>query len=184
MRRRRAALAAALLAGGCIHPPRPATPSPARDWQQVEIAAQSAAIEGRYAAADSALAAFAERNPSSAESREVHYWRALFALDPANRTGSTAEARRQLDAYLADTGLVLHRTEAGMLRRVTATMDSLRIRGTLASAAGDSARTALAASTAREADAQKENQRLKDELDKTTTELERIRKRLSERKPF
>lgn len=183
MTHRLAALAAALLIAGCTRHVRTGPTAPELSWDQAVSAAQFAALAGRYAEADTILVTFARRNPTHPEAREVGYWRALFAFDPANKSGSGAETRRRLDAYLADTGLVLHRYEAGVLRRVTGTLDSLRARTDAALATVDSARTEIQASAAREADAQKETQRLKDELDRTTAELERIRKRLSERRP-
>ena len=109
----------------------------------------------------------------------------MFKLDPANRSGSPRAATERLDEYLADSTATLHRTEAATLRRIAAALDSLTQRPTVvASAADDPARAAEAQQAQqREDELQKENQRLKDQLDKTNAELERIKKRLQERTP-
>ena len=179
------ALATALTITACSRPlhQQSALP-PLGNWEQTLTAAQLAAGQSRFDDADYILTAFSQRHPNAPESREVNFWRALFRLDPANTHASTSLARENLQAYLSDSSLVLHRTEAIILRSVAGAMDSLQRRADSTAHAADAAKMdAAAASVAQNADLQKENQRLKDELDKRTAELERIKKRLSERKP-
>jgi hypothetical protein len=179
------ALATALTITACSRPlhQQSALP-PLGNWEQTLTAAQLAAGQSRFDDADYILTAFSQRHPNAPESREVNFWRALFRLDPANTHASTSLARENLQAYLSDSSLVLHRTEAIILRSVAGAMDSLQRRADSTAHAADAAKIdAAAASVAQNADLQKENQRLKDELDKRTAELERIKKRLSERKP-
>jgi TolA-binding protein len=159
-------------------------PPAAGDWLSTLTNAKTAATQGHFDDADHALYDFAQRYPGSPESREATYWRALFKLDPANRSGSPRAATERLDEYLADTAATLHRTEAATLRRIAAALDSLTQRPVAAAAPSDPARMAEAQQAAqRQDDLEKENQRLKDQLDKTNAELDRIKKRLKERTP-
>ena len=153
-----------------------------RDWPAALASAQQAAQEGRYDAADRELSFFAERNPGTLQARETAYWRSMFLLDPANDGGDPAAALEQLQRYLADSlTFAPHRGEALMLRRLAVALDSLR--QSTVSTASATARTAADAATAkeRETELEKQNQALKDQLEKTTAELERIKKRLAER---
>lgn len=183
--KRLVALATALAITACARPihQQSALP-PLGNWEQTLTAAELAAAQSRFDDAEYILTAFSQRHPNAPETREVNFWRALFRLDPANTKANTRLARESLDAYLNDSSLVLHRTEAVVLRSVAEAMDSLQRRADSTAHVADAARIdAAAASVAQNADLQKENQRLKDELDKRTAELERIKKRLSERKP-
>ena len=158
-------------------------PPDADDWIGTITAAKNEVALGHFDDADKALYDFVQRYPSSPEAREATYWRALFKLDPANRDGSPRAATERLDEYLADTTATLHRAEASTLRRIAAEFDSLAQRVPVA-AANDSARIADAQKAQeREDDLQKEIKTLRDQLDKTNAELERIKKRLQERGP-
>jgi TolA-binding protein len=158
-------------------------PPAADDWIGTITAAKNQVALGHFDDADKALYEFEQRYPSSPEAREATYWRALFKLDPANRGGSPRAATERLDEYLADTTASLHRAEAATLRRIAAELDSLAQR-TPVVASNDSARLADAQKAQqREDDLQKEIKGLRDQLDKTNAELERIKKRLQERTP-
>ncbi|HJU90055.1 MAG TPA: hypothetical protein VJ672_11715 [Gemmatimonadaceae bacterium] len=154
-----------------------------RDWPAALASAQQAAAEGRYDAADRELSFFAERNPGTLQAREASYWRAMFLLDPANDGGDPTAALAQLQRYLTDSlAFTPHRGEAMMLRRLATELDSLR-RSTVSVATATARTTADSAATAkeREIELEKQNQALKEQLEKTTAELERIKKRLAER---
>ncbi|HJR43607.1 MAG TPA: hypothetical protein VJ812_16040 [Gemmatimonadaceae bacterium] len=153
-----------------------------RDWPTVLASAQQAANEGRYDAAERELALFAERNPGTLQAREAAYWRAMLLLDPANEGGDPGGALEQIERYLADSATFTpHRGEALLIRRLASQLDSLRRSSTEVTSA--SARTAADAATAkeRETELEKQNQALKEQLEKTMAELERIKKRLAER---
>jgi hypothetical protein len=113
------------------------------------------------------------------------FWRGVFALEPANSSGSVHSARTAFDTYLADSGTLVHRAEASALGRATRVIDSLaRARATDSVpavhlvVADDTLR-----SSAHELELLKNMKRLQDSLDKTTAELDRIKKRLSTGKP-
>jgi chaperonin cofactor prefoldin len=180
--RRTLAGIALLLSIGCVRAIHHSLPASARDWVTTLTIAKTAAAEGRFNDADRTLYDFARQYGSAPEAHEVTYWRAVFKLDPANRGGSTRTAIEQLDAYLADSTNATHRTEAALLRRVALELDSLQQPRPVATTTelvepdhtDDSARAAQ-----REQALQTEIQRLKDQLDKATAELDRIKRRLT-----
>jgi hypothetical protein len=177
-------LAIVIAISGCATSVRRTMPPAAQEWITTLETAKSAAAEGRYEEADRALYNYAQRYSGAAEAREATYWRAVFKLDPANHGGSTWTAKEHLDHYLSDTTGALHRTEAVTLRRLAAEIDSLSHAREPVIAAADSQRVADAEKARqREDELQKENQRLKDLLDKTTQELDRIKKRLTDKNP-
>ncbi|HET7552427.1 MAG TPA: hypothetical protein VFK04_14150 [Gemmatimonadaceae bacterium] len=187
MRRLRASagLASLLLAfAGCATAVHRSMPQAAGEWIDVLGSAKEAAAEGRYSDADRALQDFMLAYAGAPEAREAAYWRAVLTLDPANRGGDTRNAEKQLEEYLADTASTLHRTEALALNRLAAVIDSLGRTHRISISSSDAARAEQAErADQREAELQKEIQRLKEQLDKTTAELERIKKRLSEKNP-
>ena len=130
----------------------------AASWAATLVAAQRDVERGRHADADRTLREFAERAPGSPEAAGALYWRALIMLDPASRTGSTREASALLERYLASDVPLIHRTEAMVLQRVA---------------------SAAAAASSRPATSDSEVKALKEELEQTRAELERIRKRLA-----
>ncbi|HEY7896286.1 MAG TPA: hypothetical protein VIC24_15395 [Gemmatimonadaceae bacterium] len=172
-----------LLAACATTSARRTMPPAADDWIGTIAGAKNQVALGHFDDADKSLYEFVQRYPSSPEAREATFWRALFKLDPANRGGSPRAATERLDEYLADTATSLHRAEASTLRRIAATFDSLAQRAPVV-AVNDSARLADAQKAQeREDEMQKEMKALKDQLDKTNAELERIKKRLQERTP-
>ncbi|MDQ6887125.1 MAG: hypothetical protein M3068_07490 [Gemmatimonadota bacterium] len=143
-----------------------------QEWVAALTAAQRSVLEGRYDDADRTLATFASTHPASPETRECAYWRGVFLLDPANHGMNLSAATTHLGFYLADSTRALHVGEARILRRLAASLDSLQ----------QLAATSRKAGTA-DAELTKENQRLKDQLDKTTAELDRIKRRLASPRP-
>lgn len=192
-----------LLAGalaGCAQISHVVGPAPARNWPGALSSAQHAAARGEFDVADTTLADFARRYPTSREALETAYWRAVYALDPSNRAESIGGAMASLDAYLADTRPRDHVLEATTLRRVAGQLDALnRIAANAIAQAKDATAAAAIARalsdsrvdssrppgstepTPSAADA--EIKRLKDELAKANAELERIRRRLAQPPP-
>jgi hypothetical protein len=175
-----------VLAAGCVRrqesAPEPGVRWATRDWPTALAAAQAAALERRFADADREMELYAQRNPGTPQARESSYWRALFRIDPANDGGDARAALDQIDRYLADSvSYSPRRAEALTLRRLAITLDSLdRASGELAMTTARSEEGAAAAATARERETElvRQNQQLKEQLEKTTAELERIKKRL------
>lgn len=175
-----------LALGACAQPrARDASVTPGEmwtttDWPSTLAVAQQAALEGRFADAERELATYADRVPGTPQSIETRYWRALFLLDPANPERDPSAAIGHLDRYVADPErYAAHHAEALVLRRLAATLDSVATARRLASRA-DSAPTTDTART-REAELVKQNQQLREQLERTNAELERIKRRLAER---
>jgi hypothetical protein len=160
-------------------------PTSAREWLTALTYAKAAASAGRYDEADRTLSEFAQLFAGAPETHEAVYWRAVFKLDPVNPSANPHAAVEQLDAYLADSASALHLTEAVVLRRLALSLDSLSQNQnrivTIRPPAITSEPTPDDAVVAqeREQELQKEVQRLKDQLDRRTAELERIKKRLA-----
>ena len=133
-------------------------------WPIALIAAQSDAERGRHADADRTLREFAAEHERSPEALESTYWRAVFMLDPANTTATARDATTLLERYLGSAAPLAHRAEATVLARVAKALAAPR--ETAPPRAPDAAREA-------------EIKALKDELEQTKAELERIKKRLA-----
>jgi len=173
-------------------------PAPVRVWPSTLERSQRFAARGEFDSADSTLASFATRYPTSDEALETSFWRAMYALDPSNRAESVSTAIGLLDTYLADTRSRNHVLEATTLRRVAGQLDALNRLASSAIAQAKDANAAAAIaralsdarietpraqseSTSTSSDA--EIKRLKDELAKANAELERIRRRLAQPPP-
>ncbi len=138
----------------------------AASWATTLVAAQRDVERGRYAEADRTLREFADRAGRSPDAAETLYWRAVFMLDPASPAGSIREAAALLGRYLGADVPLTHRSEAVVLQRVATALGSGREGVPGRSAASDAVREA-------------EMKTLKDELEQTKAELERIKKRLA-----
>jgi septin family protein len=165
----------ALLAGCVARHQRPPEPTRAEQLLEVVTRARVAAASGQRDEADALLGRFIEANPSTPESREAAYWRAILRLEGATSRADRDEAKRGLETYLGDTAMTAHISEATILRRLLSTVDSM-------SQATDSATTAARqAAESREEELKKEIQSLKEQLEKTNEELTRIKRRLGSR---
>jgi len=177
-------LVGAAVAVGCAHP-RARHPSPnLAAWNTIFDSAQRLAADTEYDAADSLLASFAQGVPGTPEANEATFWRGIFLLSRENPGASAHAATQAFDDYVGS-GAVEHRTEAMALRRTTHVIDSLTKARSLDSlpavhllVSDDSTK-----STAREQEMAKTVKQLQDSLNKTTAELDRIKKRLSTGKP-
>lgn len=167
-------------------------------WSDALVGAQARAAKGDFDGADSALAAYATSHPGSNEALETTFWRALFKLDPSNRSASPTQAVASLDGYLSDPRPKQHGSEALTLRRAGAQLEGLNKMAANASSqaanatnaatnakaaaadAKDAAKAADAAASAAVDAKDTEIKRLKDELAKANAELDRIKKRLSQ----
>jgi hypothetical protein len=180
-----------------LHTSPPGPPSAERAWRPTLASAQGFAARGEFAAADSALAAFATRYPGSSQALETDYWRSVYRLDPGNRDLSIEVAMVSLDGYLADTRVHEHTAEARTLRRIAGELDRLnRLAGNAltqqnkdasavpsARVGGNDPTTQPAKPSADAQAAADEIKRLKEELAKANAELERIRRRLAQPPP-
>jgi TolA-binding protein len=183
----------------CTERPLFLQPRPVREWPATLQAAKEAARTGRYAPADSVLAQFESRHPTSYEGRLAAYWRALLLADPANPQSSPAEAIRAINRYFAGRPTSDTYDEANILRRILQNLDSLTreiaqaerliAEAEVAAAQPPPARPAAPAEgrdprPARESrNLVAEVRRLRDELSRANQELERVRRRLQEQRP-
>ena len=185
MRVGRLLLVCAAVVAGCTHPRARTRVSPDNTWATTLDSAQRLAADSDFDGADSAFAAYVRGAPTSVGAREATFWHAVWLLDPANKKGSPGAAAQLLGDYLADSGSPPHAAEARALRRLTIRMDSLSRTRELDSVpamhlvvSDDSTK-----SSAREQEMAKTVKQLQDSLNKTTAELDRIKKRLSTGKP-
>ncbi len=177
--------AALLLAAiGCRAKPQPVVapapvialpaPPPVSMWPTTLADILRDAEAGQYDAADRRLTQHALDNPGTADGAESDFWRAMLKADPANPVRTVRERMALLDAYLAATPVVPARhLEASIMRRLLDMVDST----------GAVLTTVRASAETRQRTRDEEIKRLTDELDRTTAELERIRKRLTNRPP-
>jgi hypothetical protein len=135
-------------------------------WPVALIAAQSDADRGRHAEADRRLREFAAEHARSPEAVESTYWRAVFMLDPSNTAATAREAGALLERYLATSAPLIHRAEATVLQRIAKALAAPRDPAPAPARSPEPSRDA-------------EVKALKDELEQTKAELERIKKRLS-----
>lgn len=179
-----AALGLAMLLGGCANVLRTTATcpcaAPPASWSTTLRDADRMAEEGRFAAADSLLVAFAADNATSHFSREITFWRALYHLDPRNPGGQREEAGRMLDAYLQSDSVHWYRAEARVLRQLA----GLPAPATVASGPTGTPTVRTTVPITRAADAtitekDVEIQQLRERVARLNEELERIKRRLS-----
>ena len=135
-------------------------------------AVQAAADSGQFATADSILTAFEHIEAGSADASESAFWRAMLRADPRNPAFEPAEARRGIEAYLAAPN-PRRRTEAGVMLQMLDLADSLRVVQAAQRSSAD----------ARDRARDEEVQKLRDDLQRTQAELDRIKRRLGSPKP-
>ena len=178
-----AMVAAAAVAGACTRPLSrpPSTAVQATTWPAALAAAQRAADEGRYADADRELAVYAELHRGSREAVESAFWRALYSLDPRNTAGTPRDAVALVDTLLLARGEQPRRVEALVLRRTALLVDSLR--RAVATPRPPVIVRDTSRDLARERQFEEQKKALRDSLELTLAELERIRRALAERRP-
>jgi hypothetical protein len=151
-----------------LPPPEPPKPTPAALWGAVQANALAALTEGKVAQADSTLLSFARAHAGTLEAGRALWWRVLMRTDPASGLAGVAQSLAQLDTLLADSLVPEVRSEALMLRRGVAQVDSAR------RAEVRKSRDATRAM----ADRQEEVRALRDSMARLTSEIERLRRRL------
>ena len=172
----------AVLITACIRPGMRANDGAADEWTETITEATVAAHQGRYKSADSVLARFMSTHWGSWEAREAAYWRAVYMLDPENPDAAPRDALPLLELYLADSSVVTHSQAARALWALASRQDSLRLALLEATAKPDTLVAPVEPSTQaspREDELAREVARLKEQLDQTTAELERIKRRLT-----
>ena len=170
MRKRTVLAAIALVVAGCGKQPVVTAPTPAAGFANAIDAAREKVDAGDYVGADRVLSEYALRVPGTAEAREVSFWRAMYIVDPANRTASIAQGIRALDIYLASEGNLWYRPQAEVLRRTALVIQAVRQAQVPKQVNG---RDTVFISREEEVAA------LRDQLAKATAELDRIKKRLA-----
>jgi hypothetical protein len=175
----------ATLTVACAHP-HAGAPSPVdAAWAVTLDSAQRLSSDSQYASADSLLAAFSRDEPGSTGAHEAIFWHGVILLESASSRARLLDAASAFDGYLASSDSLPHRAEALVLRRTTHLLDSLSQSRSMDSVpavhlvvSDDSSKT-----TAREQEMARTIKMLQDSLNNATTELDRIKKRLSTGKP-
>jgi len=174
-------VAAVLVVSACRHPAPPPKPTvevpvPALPveppWVKTISSVRAALDAGQFGIADSILAAFERSEAGTPDASEGAFWRAMLRADPRNPAFSPSDARMALDAYIALPD-ARRRPEAMVMLRLLTLSDSLRSSGSAQRSAAD----------ARDRAKDDELLRLRDELQKTQAELDRIKRRLGNPKP-
>lgn len=160
---------------GCVPPSPLARVTPQGQWAIAYRNADQAVIGGRYEDADSILVHFIAEHQGSREAADAQFWRAVYALDPANRAGSTSAAIAELDRYLEGPPTLPHWREAATLRRVAAQLET----ATRLAAAAQTQTSVTRIVTTEDHSKDDELQRLRADLARANEELERIKKRLA-----
>ena len=161
----------AALAAGCAHS-RPVVkpPLPASGFgSAIENAARRVEVQD-YVGADRILSDFALAAKGTPEATEISFWRALYMIDPNNKTASAADGLRAIDIYLSTPGTRWYRPQAQVVRRTALALQSLRNAQLTARPMGKD--TVFV-------NRDDEIAALKDQLAKSNAELERIKKRLA-----
>ena len=164
-------LALCLLVAGCGGTPAPQTAPTQNDAFETALLAAERRVEaGDYSGADRILSDFGLKAQGTQESVEVAFFRALYMVDPNNRTASMAEGVRALDIYLNTAAARRYRSEALVLKRTAQTVLALRANQAATKVVG---RDTVFVTRVDEIAA------LKDQLAKANAELERIKRRLA-----
>ncbi|MGH9423443.1 MAG: hypothetical protein ACRD3J_25945, partial [Thermoanaerobaculia bacterium] len=103
------------------------------------------------------------------EASEISFWRALYMIDPNNKSASVSEGLRAIDIYLSGPAK-RYRSQAQVVKRTALALQSLR---TVQLAAKPAGKDTVFVNRDDEIAA------LKDQLAKSTAELERIKTRLA-----
>ncbi len=123
-----------------------------------------------YAGADRILSDFALASRGSVGAKEITFWRALYLVDPMNKTGSAVEGLKAIDIYLSTPGAAWYRSQAQVVRRTAVALQALR---TAQQGVKSVARDTVIVNH------EEELASLRDQLAKANAELDRIKKRLA-----
>ena len=145
-------------------------PTPAEAFTTAISAANKRAEAGDYAGADRILADFALKSRGTGEATEISFWRALYMVDPSNKTASIPEGLRAIDIYLATPGAKMYKPQALVIKRTAQSVQALKQAQITPKISG---RDTVFVTREEEIAA------LKDQLAKANAELERIKKRLA-----
>jgi hypothetical protein len=156
---------------GCSHSGGAAkAPVPVTGFDRaVENAARRVEVQD-YVGADRILSDFALSAKGTPEAGEISFWRALYMIDPNNRSASVSEGLKAIEIYLSTPGVKLYRPQAQVVKRTALALQSLR---TAQLTARPNGKDTVFVNRDDEIAA------LKDQLAKSNAELERIKKRLA-----
>ncbi|HUQ20358.1 MAG TPA: hypothetical protein VM099_12165 [Gemmatimonadaceae bacterium] len=161
----------AVFLSSCASQPKPVAPlNPGAEFAVAIEAARIKVDAGDYPTADRILSEYSLKHQGTPEAREVAFWRAMYLVDPANRTASIAQGIRALDIYLATDGAIWYRPQAEVLRRTALVIQQVRQAQMPKQVNG---RDTVFISREEEVAA------LRDQLAKANAELDRIKKRLA-----
>ena len=163
-------IAVMIVVSACAKPPAPVAQPLAAEFASAIEAARLKVDAGDYPGADKILADYSLRHQGTAEAREISFWRAMYIVDPANRTASIAQGIRALDIYLASDGTIWYRPQAEVLRRTALVIQQVRQAPIPKQVTG---KDTVFISREEEVAA------LRDQLAKANAELDRIKKRLA-----
>ena len=172
-----------LALGACAQVPV-VTPPAQSDFGRTLYYARADIDAGNYWGADKLLDEFVRTHPDTREAREIAFWKAAYALDPANDRGSLSTGIAALDAYLAADSTGWYRNEATVLRRTAAVAQRVSHVAadppTAPSVSGTDTVVVVSRTRDEEIAALKDQlAKSRDELAKVKEELERIKKRLA-----
>lgn len=166
----RVGVCAFLLAACARSPEAGKPPTPGEAFSNAIVAAGKRAEAGDYSGADRILANFALKSKSTDEATEISFWRALYMVDPSNKTASIPEGLRAIDIYLATPGATMYKPQALVLKRTAQSVQALKRAQIAPKIVG---RDTVFVTREEEIAA------LKDQLAKANAELDRIKKRLA-----
>ncbi|MEO8578207.1 MAG: hypothetical protein ABI556_15960 [Gemmatimonadales bacterium] len=168
----RVVVACALLLAGCAKQSVTAAkpPTPAEAFMNTIAAANKRAEAGDYLGADRILADFALKSRGTDDATEISFWRALYMVDPSNKTASIPEGLRAIDIYLSTPGAKMYKPQALVLKRTAQSVQALKNAQIAPKISG---RDTVYVTREEEIAA------LKDQLAKANAELDRIKKRLA-----
>jgi hypothetical protein len=161
----------ATLVAGCSHSAQGGrAPVPVTAFgSAIDNAAKRVELQD-YTGADRILSDFALSAKGTPEAGEISFWRALYMIDPNNKTASIGEGLKAIDIYLSTPGTTMYREQAQVVKRTALALQSLRTAQLTARPAG---KDTIFVNRDEEIAA------LKDQLTKANAELERIKKRLA-----
>ena len=157
-------------AAACSHPPAAKPPMPANGFANaVDNAAKRVDVLD-YVGADRILSDFALSAKGTPEAGEISFWRALYMIDPNNKSAPVSDGLKAIDIYLSTPGTKWYRPQAQVVKRTALAFQSLR---------SAQQTTRVAGKDTVFVNRDDEIAVLKDQLAKSNAELDRIKKRLA-----